>query len=97
MNKTELVEAVAEEMAIPKAQVGRVLKAIMERIASEVAQGNPVQLMGFGTFDTVKRRARRGRDPRTGAPIQIPATVAPKFRPGTEFKRLSAGQGVVRG
>ncbi|MFC3979685.1 HU family DNA-binding protein [Streptosporangium jomthongense] len=87
MNKTELIAAVAE---LPKTVVAKVLGATFDIVPLAVAAGDPVTIPGFGTFETVERSERTGRNPQTGATIQIPASKAPKFRPGSTFKGLVA-------
>lgn len=86
MNKTELVAAVAEQIGVPKRTAEAVVNATINMIIDETANGNGVQLIGFGTFETVKRAARQGRNPQTGETVSVPATVVPKFRPGKAFK-----------
>lgn len=86
MNKTELVAAVSEQIGVPKRTAEAVVNATINMIIDETANGNGVQLIGFGTFETVKRAARQGRNPQTGETVSVPATVVPKFRPGKAFK-----------
>lgn len=86
MNKTELVAAVSEEIGIPKRTAEAAVNAVINKIIDETANGNGVQLIGFGTFETVERAARQGRNPQTGETISVPAAVVPKFRPGKAFK-----------
>lgn len=88
MNKAELIEKVATESKITKAQAERVLDATMDIIKKTVKKGDDVKLVGFGTFAKAKRKARKGRNPQTGKEIKIPATWYPKFRPGSEFKEM---------
>jgi len=88
MNKTELIAALAEHAELPKTVVAKVIDAALDVIPLAVAAGDPVALIGFGTFKTVDREARTGRNPNTGADIEIPASRAPKFVPGTAFKDL---------
>lgn len=86
MNKTDLVEHIASTADISKAAAGRALEAAIGGIAESLRQGNPVTLVGFGSFYVGKRAARSGRDPRTGATIQIEAALVPKFRAGKGLK-----------
>ena len=90
MNKTELVEALAEKMDTTKADAQRVIDAIFdtkEGVITETLQaGDRVQITGFGTFETRKRKARTGRNPRTGEEIEIGPTISPSFRPGKALK-----------
>lgn len=93
MNKSELIEAVATKAALPKAAVGRALDALMEEIVAAVAKGDPVTLVGFGTFKTAARAARDGKNPKTGEKIKIKANTVPKFTAGTGFKERVASKG----
>jgi DNA-binding protein HU-beta len=88
MNKAELIEMIAKECSLTKAQTERVLDVTMETIKKTVKKGDEVKLVGFGTFTKAKRKARMGRNPQTGKAIKIPATSYPKFRPGAEFKDI---------
>jgi nucleoid DNA-binding protein len=86
MNKAELIEAIAHDTDMSKAAAGRALNAVLETIVKAVAKKQDVQLMGFGTFKSVKRAARVGKNPRTGEPVKIAATTVPKFSAGAAFK-----------
>lgn len=86
MNKTELINAVAEASGKTKADVKAVLDALTAEVVKTVKNGDEVVLVGFGTFKAAKREARTGRNPATGAAIQIPASVQPKFVAGKQFK-----------
>ena len=86
MNKTELIEHIAKQADISKAAAGRAIDSLVGAIKSSLKKGNPVTLVGFGTFAVGKRAARSGRNPRTGATIRIKAAKVPKFRPGKALK-----------
>jgi DNA-binding protein HU-beta len=86
MNKAELVSAVAEKSGQSAATVGAVLSAFEDTITSTVAGGGKVQLPGFLTFERAERAARTGRNPSTGAEIQIAAATVPKVKVGKTFK-----------
>jgi DNA-binding protein HU-beta len=86
MNKAELVNAVAEKSGQPAAAVGSVLTAFEEVITAAVAGGNKVQMPGFLSFERAERAARTGRNPATGAEIQIAAATVPKVKVGKSFK-----------
>lgn len=88
MNKAELIELIAGECKITKAQTERMLDTTIEAIKKTVKKGDEVKLVGFGTFTKAKRKARMGRNPQTGKAIKIPAMSYPKFRPGAEFKDI---------
>lgn len=88
MNKAELIEKIAADTGLTKAQIEKTLDATMDTIKKSVKKGDEVKLVGFGTFTKSKRKARTGRNPQTGKAIKIPAAWYPKFRPGAEFKSL---------
>ena len=88
MNKTELVEAIAKKAEISKKDTEAALNAMTEAIGKALKKGDKVQLVGFGTFETVKRAARTGRNPQTGEEIKIAASKAPKFKAGKALKDL---------
>ena len=87
MNKTQLIEAVADKTGLPKAQTDRSVKAILEVISETLAKGEAVSLIGFGKFEVKTRTARNGRNPRTGAPMVIAAARTPKFSPGASLRK----------
>ena len=86
MNKTELIEHIAKHADLSKASAARALDATLAAIKTTLKKGNPVSLVGFGSFAVTKRAARSGRNPRTGAAIKIKAAKIPKFRPGKALK-----------
>lgn len=86
MNKAELIEAIIKEASVSKADATRTLNAIISTITKTVAKKQTVQLIGFGTFKSAKRNARKGKNPRTGEPLKIAAATVPKFSPGAAFK-----------
>ncbi len=86
MNKTELVEAIAKETGLTKKDVEATVKAFTETVTKELKKKGKVSLVGFGTFETIKRKARKGKNPQTGEAIKIPASVAPKFKAGKALK-----------
>ncbi len=86
MNKSELIEAVAASADIPKAAAGRAVDAVVEAITGALKEGDQVALVGFGTFSVKERAARTGRNPQTGAPIEIAAANIPSFKAGQALK-----------
>jgi DNA-binding protein HU-beta len=86
MNKQELVDVVATKTGESKAVTAETLDALIAALTSEVTKGGTVQLIGFGSFSTGARAARVGRNPATGAEIQIPAAKTVKFTAGKAFK-----------
>lgn len=86
MNKSELIDAVAEAADLTKADAGRALDAALDAITSALKKGEQVALVGFGTFAVKERAARTGRNPQTGAEIKIAASKAPAFKAGKGLK-----------
>lgn len=86
MNKSELISATAEKTGFTKKNTGKVVMAAFESIAESLASGEKVQMIGFGTFDVRLRKAREGRNPATGDPIQIPEMRVPVFKAGKALK-----------
>lgn len=86
MNKEELVQAVAKKSGASQKVTAEVLAALLETVEATVAEGNKVTLVGFGTFEPRERQARTGRNPQSGAVIQIAAKKVPVFTAGKKFK-----------
>jgi DNA-binding protein HU-beta len=86
MNKSELIDTIADKADLSKVASGRALDAVLETIVQAVAKGNGVSLTGFGSFKSAPRAAREGKNPKTGEKIRIPATVVPRFSAGGPFK-----------
>ena len=86
MNKTELIDAMAEAADISKAAAGRALDGMIDAITGAVKSNDTVSIIGFGTFALSERAARKGRNPKTGEEIQIKASKSPKFKAGKAFK-----------
>ena len=82
MNKGELVDAIAKDAGLSKADAGKALNAFVGNVTGSLKKGNSVQLIGFGTFSISARAARSGRNPQTGATIQIKAKKVAKFKAG---------------
>ena len=88
MNKRELIDEVSGKVGITKKGAGNVIDAIVETITNALKKGGKVALVGFGTFQVMKRKARRGRNPQTGEEIQIPAKKVPKFKAGKNLREV---------
>lgn len=86
MNKNELIAAVAEEASISKADAQSAVDAVFSAISGELKKGGDVRLVGFGNFSVSRREASTGRNPQTGAEVQIPARNVPKFSAGKGLK-----------
>lgn len=89
MNKSELISRMAEKSELTKKEAEAALNAFTESVQEALVAGEKVQLVGFGTFETRERAARKGRNPRNPEQeIEIPASKAPAFKPGKNFKDL---------
>jgi DNA-binding protein HU-beta len=86
VNKTELIEYIAQDADLSKASATRALDAMIEAVKVTLREGGSVSLVGFGTYEVGTRAARTGRNPRTGVSIKIKAAKIPKFRPGKALK-----------
>ncbi len=86
MNKTELVDAIAESADLSKADASRAVDAFINTVTNTLKNGDPVTVVGFGTFEVRDRAARTGRNPQTGATIEIKASRAPAFKAGKALK-----------
>ncbi len=86
MNKNDLVGVVAERAGLTKAQAAEAVDAVLDAVTSTLKGGDDVRLVGFGTFAVTRRKATKGRNPATGAEIDIPASNQAKFKPGKALK-----------
>ena len=86
ISKTEFIKMVATETDSSQKDVAKILDSAFNTIEDEVAKGNKIRFIGFGSFESRERSARKGRNPQTGAEIEIPATNIPAFKAGKEFK-----------
>ena len=86
MNKTNLIEVIAETADLSKAEAGRILDQVLDTITESLAKNKPVTLVGFGSFVVSKRKQRVGRNPQTGEAITIPAVKVPRFKAGKHLK-----------
>ena len=86
MTKAELIDKLAQQSSISKAEAGRILGNLLDSVTNSLAKGESVTLVGFGTFSVSHRAARQGRNPQTGSPISIPASKVPRFKAGKSLK-----------
>src|SRR5690606_13976508 len=91
MNKAELIDQIAKDAGLTKAQANTALDSFTNAIISTLKKGDKVTLVGFGTFSVSQRAARNGRNPQTGEVIKIKASKVPKFKAGKEFSTKIAG------
>lgn len=88
MNKTELVEKVAEETKVSKTEVNYVIETALKTIVSEIAEGNKVSISGFGTLEKYERKAKNGFNPHTLQPMKVPASMSVRFKPSEYLKGI---------
>ncbi len=88
MNKSELIAAVANETGMEKREAAKAVESVFDVITGALKGGDDVRLVGFGTFSVAERAASQGRNPRTGASINISASKLPKFRAGKQLKDI---------
>ena len=88
MNRAELADVMAKEAGLSKTDADKALKAFTNAVSKELKKKGKVQLVGFGTFETSKRAARKGKNPATGEAIKIPAATVPKLKAGKALKDL---------
>lgn len=88
MNKSELIDAIASKASLSKTDAGHALDAVIAAVGEALKGGDTVTLVGFGTFSVKERAARTGRNPKTGAAIQIPASKVPGFKAGKGLKDI---------
>jgi DNA-binding protein HU-beta len=86
MNKAELVDYIAQSAELPKTKASQALNGFIEAITKSLQEGNSVALTGFGVFNASDRKAREGRNPQTGEPMQIKASRVPRFKAGKALK-----------
>ena len=86
VNKDAMIDAIASKVEVSKKEIGAIIEAMVDKITEELRKGNKVTLTGFGTFKVSNRAARVGRNPQTGASINIPAMTVPKFTAGKALK-----------
>lgn len=86
MTKEELINKIAKDAKVTKAQANKAAHAFFDGVTSSLKRGRKVSFVGFGTFSVAKRKARMGRNPQTGAAIRIAASKVPKFKAGKQLK-----------
>lgn len=92
MNKSQLVDAVAEDTGFTKADAGIAVESVIDTVTRTLKRGDDVNITGFGKFSVVKRAARQGVNPRTGERVKIKASKAPKFSAGASLKQAVGGK-----
>jgi DNA-binding protein HU-beta len=92
MNKTQLIDAVAADSGLSKRDTQRAVESLVDTVSRTLKKGDEVSITGFGKFSVVKRAARQGVNPRTGEPVKIKASKAPKFSAGATLKQAVGGK-----
>ncbi|OGU00990.1 MAG: DNA-binding protein HU [Geobacteraceae bacterium GWC2_48_7] len=92
MTKAELISAVAEKAGLKKVETEKAVAAFIDTVTAALKKGDRLSLVGFGSFSTSKRAARKGQNPQTGKKINIPAATVPKFKPGKSLKEAVNGK-----
>ncbi len=92
MNKQDLIGQIADRAGLSRADSAKAVETMLEVVTSALKRGDEVRLVGFGNFSVTRRKASVGRNPRTGAPMQIKASSQPKFRPGRILKEAVQGK-----
>lgn len=87
MTRDDMIEKIATDAGVNKAQAERAMKAMLDGVETSLKKGDKITFVGFGTFSISKRKARMGRNPRTGEPIKIAAAKVPHFKAGEKLKR----------
>lgn len=87
MNKADLVNSISEKTGLTKSKTSEVVDALVSSITESLKNGEKVTLVGFGTFATTKKEARKGRNPKTGETIEIPSKTVAKFKAGSELSK----------
>ena len=87
MNKADLVNSISEKTGLTKSKTNEVVDALVSSITESLKNGEKVTLVGFGTFATIKKEARKGRNPKTGESIEIPSKTVAKFKAGSELSK----------
>lgn len=88
MNKTDLINAVAEKSELSKKDAAKAVDAVFDSVMDSLKNGEKVQIIGFGNFEVRDRSARKGRNPQTGEEIEIPASKVPAFKAGKALKEV---------
>jgi len=93
VNKSQLVDRIAQQIEGGRSNATKAVDAVFHAIQEAVSAGEKVTITGFGVFERVERAERTGRNPATGEPVHVPASVVPKFRPGSDFKSSVSSNG----
>lgn len=92
MTKADIIRILAEQVGLTRREAAEVLSVVLDGVVGAIRAGEKVELRGFGSFRTRKRQARAGRNPRTGAQVQVPPKVVPYFKPGKQLREVLGGR-----
>jgi integration host factor subunit beta len=92
MTKADIIKILADQVGLTRREAAEVLSVVLDGVVDAIRAGEKVELRGFGSFRTRKRLARAGRNPRTGAQVNVPPKVVPYFKPGKQLREVLAGK-----
>ncbi len=92
MTKADIIKVLADQVGLTRREAAAVLSVVLDGVVDAIAEGEKVELRGFGSFRTRKRQARAGRNPRTGAQVDVPPKVVPYFKPGKQLRETLGGK-----
>jgi integration host factor subunit beta len=92
MTKADIIKILADQVGLTRREAAEVLSVVLDGVVDAIRAGEKVELRGFGSFRTRKRQARAGRNPRTGAQVNVPPKVVPYFKPGKQLREVLAGK-----
>jgi integration host factor subunit beta len=92
MTKADIVKVLADRVGLTRREAAQALTVVLDGVVEAIRKGEKVELRGFGSFRSRRRRPRQGRNPRTGARVQVPAKVVPYFKPGRQLREILGGK-----
>jgi len=92
MTKADIIRVLADQVGLTRREAAAVLSVVLDGVVDAIREGEKVELRGFGSFRTRKRQARAGRNPRTGAQVNVPPKVVPYFKPGKQLRETLGGK-----
>ncbi|MBZ5588907.1 MAG: integration host factor subunit beta [Acidobacteriia bacterium] len=92
MTKADIIRMLADQVGLTRREAAEVLTVVLDGVVDAIREGEKVELRGFGSFRTRKRQARAGRNPRTGAQVNVPPKVVPYFKPGKQLREILGGK-----
>lgn len=92
MTKADIVKVLADRVGLTRREAAQALTVVLDGVVEAIRKGDKVELRGFGSFRSRRRRPRQGRNPRTGARVQVPAKVVPYFKPGRQLREILGGK-----